>query len=100
MKQIVEAIDMPLDCVAYVEKAQYELAGRRTLLAFAANNRDIDDEKFQQLLDRYMDGFIEYEFIMDELRELYVPDEYKTNEYNFEVLYDVCQMLITKEVVA
>lgn len=100
MKQIVEAIDMPLDCVAYVERAQYELAGRRTLVAFAANNHDIDDKKFQQLLDQYLDWFIEYEFIMDELRELYVPEKYRTNEFNFEVLYDVCQMIITKEVMA
>lgn len=86
-------VDMPIEVVSYIEQLEYEVNGLRNLVVFAERSKQ-DDETFERILARYREAFFERQAALEEIRDLYVPKEYKTHDYRWRMDYPACQMVI------
>jgi len=59
---------------------------------------DINEERFKEFLDSYIDKYVYYEFLKRRVVSNYIP---KTNEANYivewTVMYDSCTLIVTLE---
>lgn len=92
MNAIIEK-ELPVDAVAYVERLDYEMQGYMQLINYMAT---AGGEGMDQMIDRYQAIYRERALAMAALRDEYVPEEYRTPEYDFRIMYAECLMTIGK----
>lgn len=91
--------ELPVEVVSYLERLDYEFNGLRNLVVFAERSKQ-DNETFDRIMQRYREAFCERQMALEEVRSMFVPAEYQTQEYRFRIDYPKCLLEIEKAGVA
>ena len=91
--RVILSINMPLDEVAFIERAQYETAGLRSRLEHIERNR-MNDAYFFDAYYAYVEAYARYAKALESARLKYVPREYRTDQHKFTINYQTCCMII------
>lgn len=91
--RVILSINMPMDEVAFIERAQYESAGLRNRIAHIERMR-LSDEAYQDAFVDYIGAYVRYASALERARMTYVPRQYRTRDYMFTIDYQTCTMLI------
>lgn len=94
MKPTLATIEVLESVASYVERLQFEMMGYKNLTAFAYGNANFSDDVRHDLLRRYLESYILYQMALDELRDMYIPAEWKRAIYDFTLNYEECRIFI------
>lgn len=94
MNRILKVIDIPEECVGYVEQLQYEMEGHRKLAAYVYCAANLSKERRAVILNDYFAAYAKYKLVIDEIRQIYVPPELQVKTNTFVLDYPSCQMVI------
>lgn len=86
-------VNMPLEEVATIERAQYESTGLRNRIEHIERMR-LSDEAYQDAFVDYIGAYMRYASALERARMAYVPKQYRTRDYIFTIDYQTCTMLI------
>lgn len=91
-KEIVEKIPVSKDIIDYLQSVYEDYKAKQDLITMIfeihKNDEDdtiIDSKPFSSYEKKFMKIKIEYDTIMKELQENYIPEKYKKGNYRFEV---------------
>ena len=87
--------ELPIEVVSYLERLDYEFNGLRNLVVFVERSKQ-DNETFDRIMQRYREAFCERQMALEEIRKIFVPAEYQSQEYRFRIDYAQCQLEVEK----
>lgn len=91
--RVILSINMPLDEVAFIERAQYESAGLRSRLEHIERNR-MNNAYFFDAYYAYVEAYARYAKALEGARLKYVPSKCRTDRHRFTINYQTCCMII------
>lgn len=94
--KIVASIPIPEEISAYAEKLTYEIDGYLNLINFLENNKNAASS--DRFFEKYLELVKERSILMEEIRTTYVPEEYATAQYRFEVQFSSSAISIEENV--
>ena len=94
-KKIVKTITLEEDIINYVQSIYEDYRAKQDLITmiFELHKNDEDDsiiesKPFISYEKKFMKVKIEYDTIMKEIQKKYIPDEYKNDNYRFEINFE------------
>lgn len=84
-KKILKEISLPHALVVYLERVDYEVKSYQSLLTFAINNNLYDSENFKKYEQEYLEKFVEYDLLKQEILNKFTPEEYRKSPW--EIFY-------------
>ena len=94
-KKNIDKISVEKDVINYLQSVYEDYRAKQDLITMIfeihKNDEDdsiIDSKPFISYEKKFMKIKIEYDAIMKELQEKYIPEEYKKGNYRFEVNFE------------
>lgn len=94
-KKIVKTITLEEDIINYVQSIYEDYRAKQDLITmiFELHKNDEDDsiiesKPFISYEKKFMKVKIEYDTIMKEIQKKYIPDDYKKDNYRFEINFE------------